>query len=328
MAEQSPRLYGLHRLPAAVEQHLADRFSIDWNEGDRATPAEELIRLSRDYDGLVTTVTDRVPAAVFEASGRRLKMIANFGVGVNLIDLGAAARAGVTVTNTPGVLTDCTADLTIGLMLMVLRRLGEGERLVRSGRWTGWQPTHHLGRQASGRTIGIVGMGRIGLAVARRARHGFGMGVLYAGRSPIPPAIATELAATRLGLDGLFGEADVVSLHCPATPETTGMVDGRRLALMRPGAVLINTARGALVDERALARAIGEGRLAGAGLDVYQDEPVVSAELLALDQVVVLPHLGSATLETRTAMGMMVAANLEAFFSGEDPPNVVASRLG
>ena len=164
-------------------------------------------------------------------------------------------------------------------------------------------------------------MGRIGLAVARRARHGFGMRVLYAGRSPLPPAIAAELGATRLDLDDLFGQADVVSLHCPATPETTGMVDGRRLGLIRPGAVLINTARGALVDDRALAGAIAERRLAGAGLDVYHDEPAVSAELLALDGVVLLPHLGSATVETRTAMGMMVATNLEAFFTGHEPPN-------
>ena len=323
VTENPIQLYGLHRLPVQVEELLGRRFAIDWNESDRDLPLDTLVRLGTEYDGLVTTVTDRIPAPVFDAPGRRARIVANFGVGVNLIDLAAARRHGVVVTNTPDVLTDCTADLTMALMLMALRRLGEGERLVRAGQWDGWRPTHHLGRRATGLTLGIVGMGRIGQAVARRAYHGFGMRILYAGRSPAPAAIVTDLSATRQRLDQLFGLADVVSLHCPATPETEGLVDRRRLELMRPDAVLINTARGALVDERALAEAIRGGRLGGAGLDVYRDEPGVAAELLALDRVVLLPHLGSATIETRTAMGMVVVRNLEAFFSGEEPPNGV-----
>ncbi len=324
MAEPLPRIYGLHRLPAGVERRLADRFAIDWNSEGRDLPLDWLIELSAEYDGFVTTVTDRLPEPVFAAPTRRVRIVANFGAGVNLIDLAAARRHQVVVTNTPDVLTDCTADLTLALILMVARRLGEGERLLRSGGWEGWQPTHHLGRRVSGRTLGIVGMGRIGVAVARRARHGFGMAIRYAGRSPLSAELVAELDAVRLDLDDLFRDADVVSLHCPATPETEGLVDRRRLALMRPDAVLINTARGALVDEVAVAEAIEQGRLGGAGFDVYRNEPVIAPALLGLDRVVLLPHLGSATFETRIAMGMTVAANLEAFFSGREPPNRVA----
>ena len=323
MTENVPLVFGLHRLPPAVEEAIGSRFVTHWNAADQDLSPETVKRLGTEYDGLVTTVTDRIPASVFDAPGRRVRIIANFGVGVNLIDLAAARRHGVVVTNTPDVLTDCTADLTIGLMLMALRRLGEGERLVRSGQWDGWRPTHHLGRRASGLTLGIIGMGRIGRAVARRAHHGFGMRILYAGRSPVPEVVAAELGATRGSMDEVFGAADVVSLHCPATPETDGLVDRRRLGLMRPDAVLINTARGALVDEGALADAIRTGRLGAAGLDVYRDEPRVAPELLALDRVVLLPHLGSATIETRTAMGMAVVDNLAAFFSGREPPNRV-----
>lgn len=323
MTEQQPRIYGLHRLPAEVERRLAGRFAIDWNTDDGDLPLGTLVQLATEYDGLITTVTDRIPESVFSASERRIRVVANFGVGVNLIDLAAARRHQVVVTNTPDVLTDCTADLTLALLLMTFRRLGEGERLVRSGGWRGWRPTHHLGRRLTGRTLGIVGMGRIGVAVARRARHGFGMTIRYAGRSQISADLAAELGAVRLDLDDLFREADAVSLHCPATPETEGMVDRRRLALMRPDAVLINTARGGLVDAVAVAEAIEHGRLGGAGFDVYRDEPTVPPALLALDRVVLLPHVGSATVETRTAMGLTVAANLEAFFAGREPPNRV-----
>ena len=324
MTEHIPRIYGLHRLPAEAERRLAGRFAIDWNTDDRDLPPEQLVELSTQYDGLVTTVTDRLPESVFAASGRRIRVVANFGVGVNLIDLAAARRQRVVVTNTPDVLTDCTADLTLALILMAFRRLGEGERLIRSGGWLGWRPTHHLGHRMSGRTLGIVGMGRIGLAVARRARHGFGMDIRYTSRSPLSADLVAELGAVRLDLDALSRDADVVSLHGPATPETEGMVDRRRLGLMRPDAVLINTARGGLVDELAVADAIQRGRLGGAGFDVYRDEPAVAPALLALDRVVLLPHLGSATVETRTAMGLTVAENLEAFFSGREPPNRVA----
>ena len=330
-----PVLHCAHALPPAVEARLAAAYRVERPAPD-ADPLEALRAAADRVDAALTTVTDRVPADVFERPGRRLRIVANFGVGVNLIDLAAAKRAGVVVTNTPDVLTDCTADLTIGLMLMALRRLGEGERLVRAGRWTGWQPTHLLGRRVSGLTLGIVGMGRIGRAVAARARLGFGMTIRWTGRGAVPAPLEQTAAggggpvpagvdpAEWLPLDDLLATADVVSLHCPATPETVGLLDARRIGLLRSGAVLINTARGALVDEAALAAALRTGRLLAAGLDVYREEPRVPADLLALENVVLQPHLGSATLETRTAMGHLAADNLDAFFAGGEPPNRVA----
>lgn len=319
-----PRIWCLHRLPRTVEARLDAGFRMEWSRDDDGVAVEELVARAGDFDGLVTTVTDPVPAAVFAASGRRVRIVANYGVGVDRIDLDAARAAGVVVTNTPGVLTDCTADLTLGLILMTMRRLGEGERLLRAGQWTGWRPTHHLGRRVSGKTLGIIGMGRIGQAVAARARYGFGMSILYASRTPLAPQAEADLGAVRCDVDELLERSDIVTLHVPATAETIGMLDARRLGLMRPDAVLINTARGSLVDETALAEALAAGRLAAAGLDVFSREPEIPSALLDLDNVVLLPHLGSATDETRTAMGMMVADNLDAFFSGSPPPHRVA----
>jgi len=295
-----------------------------WNERDADLPEVEIVEAARQYDALITTVTDSVSAAVLEASGRRIRMVANFGVGVDRIDLAAARRVGVRVTNTPGALTDCTADLTMTLIAMTLRRTGEGERELRRGDWTGWRPTHLLGRRVTGRTLGIVGMGRIGRAVAQRARGGFGMTVWYASRTRLDPETEAEYGARFRPLDELLADAEVVTLHCPLTPQSVGMIDRRRLDLMRSDAILVNTARGALVDETALVDALQAGRLGGAGLDVYRDEPAVPTGLLGLPNVVLLPHQGSATLETRVAMGMMVADNLEAFFAGHDLPNRVA----
>lgn len=317
-----PRILCLARLPAVVEERLESRFAVEWRPGASPDP-DRLVADAARFDGLMPDVTHRVPAAFFEAPQRRVRIVANYGVGVDLIDVGAARRAGVIVTNTPDVLTDCTADLAMALVLMTMRRLSEGERLLRSGQWTGWRPTHHLGRRVTGATLGIVGMGRIGRAVAARARHGFGMRIIYASRSPLDPATAADLGANRHTIDELMAEADAVSLHCAATAETAGIIDARRIGLMAPHAVLINTARGALVDDAALAEALGSGRIAGAGLDVYRDEPRVPAPLLALDAVTVLPHLGSATIETRTAMGMLVADNLEACFDGAAIPAAV-----
>lgn len=317
-----PRLLCLARLPAIVEERLTSSFAVEWWPAPSVDPTR-LVAAAAEFDALMPTVTHAVPAAVFEAPGRRIRVVANYGVGVNLIDTAAARRAGVAVTNTPDVLTDCTADLAMALVVMTMRRLSEGERLVRDGKWAGWTPTHHLGRRVSGATLGIVGMGRIGRAVAARAHHGFGMRILYSTRSPLDEAVARELNATERPLESLLAESDAVSLHCPATPETTGLIDARRLAMMPPGAVLINTARGVLVDEDALVDALRHRRLAGAGLDVFRDEPTVSADLLGLDTVTVLPHLGSATVETRTAMGMLVADNLDAFFAGRTPPGLV-----
>ncbi len=319
-----PRIWCLHRLPRTVEARLDAGFQMEWSRDDDGVAVEELVARAGDFDGLVTTVTDPVPAAVFAAPGRQVRIVANYGVGVDRIDLDAARAAGVVVTNTPGVLTDCTADLTLGLILMTMRRLGEGERLLRAGQWTGWRPTHHLGRRVSGKTLGIIGMGRIGQAVAARARYGFGMSILYASRTPLAPQAEADLGAVRCDVDELLERSDIVTLHVPATAETIGMLDARRLGLMRPDAVLINTARGSLVDETALAAALASGRLAAAGLDVFSREPEIPSALLDLDNVVLLPHLGSATDETRTAMGMMVADNLDAFFSGSPPPHRVA----
>ncbi|HEX5830610.1 MAG TPA: NAD(P)-dependent oxidoreductase [Gemmatimonadaceae bacterium] len=250
--------------------------------------------------------------------------LCNFGVGVGHVDLEACARAGLIVTNIPDVLTDDTADLAIALLLAVMRGMGAGERRVRGGRWAGWAPTADLGTRVSGKTLGIVGFGRIGQAVARRAALGFGMRVLVHSRRPPAPdhPLAPHLTWCPT-LDALLVACDAVSLHVPATPDTRHLLDARRLGLLRPSAFLVNTARGDVVDEEALAEALAASRLAGAGLDVYAREPDVPAALLALDNVVLLPHLGSATRETRLAMGRRVLANLEAFFAGGEPPDRV-----
>jgi lactate dehydrogenase-like 2-hydroxyacid dehydrogenase len=312
------------RLPEPVEQALAARYDARLNAADAPLDAPALAAALRDADAVLCTVTDRVSAEVFAAARpARARILANFGVGVNHVALDAARDAGVVVTNTPDVLTDDTADVAIALVLATLRRLGEGERELRAGRWTGWRPTHLMGRSLRGRTLGVVGMGRIGLAVAGKAIAAFGMRVVYHNPSPRPAAEALG-AERRASLDALLGESDVVSLHCPATPATRHLIDAAALARMRPGAVLVNTARGDVVDEAALVDALRGGRLAAAGLDVYEREPAVPAALLALDNVVLLPHLGSATVETRVAMGMRALANLDAFFAGREPPDRVA----
>jgi lactate dehydrogenase-like 2-hydroxyacid dehydrogenase len=311
------------RLPREVEEGLSDRFDARLNADDHPLTQEELHAALRHADALLCTVTDRIDAAVIGAPPIRCRLLANFGVGFNHVDLPAARAAGIAVSNTPGVLTEATADLTIALMLAVARRTGEGERLVRSGRWTGWNPTQLMGQMVSGRTLGIVGFGRIGQAVARRASHGFGMRVLFATPHPPPAGLAATLGAAACSLDALVGESDFVSLHCPATPATRHLVNASRLGRMRPGAFLINTARGDIVDEIALVNALRERTIAGAALDVYEGEPAVPAELRAMENVVLLPHLGSATEETRVAMGLRALANLAAFFGNGELPDRV-----
>ncbi len=311
------------RLPKSVERALEEHFTLRWQRGDVPLTPDELLRAFREADAVLCTVTDRIGAECFAQPHRRVEVVANFGVGVNHLALDAARAAGVMVTNTPDVLTEDTADLALLLMLAVLRRAGEGERELRGGRWTGWRPTHLLGARLGGKTLGIVGLGRIGRAVARRAHLGFGMHVVAWTRTPrVPDGLGyVELAPS---LDALLARADVVSLHCPATPDTQRLMGADQLARMRRGAVLVNTARGDVVDEAALVAALESGQLGGAGLDVYEREPEVHPGMLAREDVVLLPHLGSATVETREAMGMRALANLLAFFDGTDPPDRVA----
>ncbi|MGH7517942.1 MAG: 2-hydroxyacid dehydrogenase [Gemmatimonadales bacterium] len=305
------------RLPAAVEEAAAREFDARLNREDRPLAAAELQDALRSADGLLPTVTDKLTAEVLAADPLRTKIVANFGVGFNNIDVQAAKARGIAVSNTPDVLTDATADIAITLLLMVARRAGEGDRHVRAGAWTGWRPTHMLGRMVSGKTLGLIGMGRIARAVARRAHHGFGMRVLYTDPYPPPAEIAAELGAeARSSVDEVLAESDFVSLHCPATPETRHLMNAERLGRMKPGAYLVNSARGDVVDEAALVEALRGGRLAGAGLDVYEREPQVPTALLTMENVVLLPHLGSATEETRVAMGLRALENLRLFFSG------------
>jgi lactate dehydrogenase-like 2-hydroxyacid dehydrogenase len=306
------------RLPEPVHEALTREFDARLNPDDRPLSADGLRDALRQADALLTTVTDKVTADVLSAEPPRARLVANFGVGFNNIDIEAAKARGIAVSNTPDVLTDATADLAVTLLLMVARRTGEGERHLRGGQWTGWRPTHMLGTHVTGKTLGLVGMGRIARAVAQRAHHGFGMRVIFHDPYPPSPEIARSLgAAPRASLEEVLREADFVSLHCPATPETRHLMNRDRLALMRPDAYLINTARGDVVEEAALVEALQSGRLAGAGLDVFEKEPQVTQALVTMDNVVLLPHLGSATRETRVAMGMRAFENLQLFFGGK-----------
>ena len=320
-----PRVVVTRRLPSAVEDVLVREWDAKLNSEDRPLDAAGLKRALASSDALLCTVTDRITADVLSAEPLKARILANFGVGFNHIDVAAAKARGLVVTNTPDVLTEDTADDAVMLMLMVARRAGEGERHVRSRAWTGWRPTHMLGTKVSGKVLGLVGMGRIARAVARRAHAGFGMRIVFHDPYPPPPELVREFGAESRGsVDDVVREADFVSLHCPATPETRHLIDARRLSLMKRGAFLINTARGDVVDEAALVAALTAGTLAGAALDVYEREPTVTPELLSMDNVVLLPHLGSATQETRVAMGMRTIENLRAFFGGQPPRDRVA----
>ncbi|MFN9215990.1 MAG: 2-hydroxyacid dehydrogenase [Gemmatimonadota bacterium] len=320
----APAVVVTRRLPQAVERELATRFGARLNATDEPLGRDGLVRALREADAVVCTVTDRLSADVLGAGGLRAKALVNVGVGFNHLDLAAARAAGLVVTNTPDVLTDATADCAMTLMLAVMRRAGEGERELRAGRWAGWRPTHLMGAQVTGKTVGIVGFGRIGRAMAERCHGGFRMPVLWF--DPAIPAGAEPAGPwTRVGtLDELLAQADVVSLHCPATPETRHLINAERLRQMKRSAFLVNTARGDVVDEAALVAALEAGVIAGAGLDVYEHEPRVHAGLLALERVVLLPHLGSATVETRVAMGMRALENLEAVLAGVPPRDRVA----
>jgi len=308
------------RWPASVEETLRGLFDLRVNLADEPWSRAELREALCTADAVCPTVTDPLDASVLDVDGMRARVLANFGVGFNHIDLDAAGRRGLTVTNTPGVLTECTADLAMTLLLMTARRAGEGERLIRAERWTGWCPTQMLGTRVAGKTLGLVGFGRIARAVARRAHHGFGMRVMFNTPHPPPADVCAALGATPCAsLDELLASADFVSLHCPGGAATRHLLDARRLALMKPTAFLVNTARGDVIDQEALVRVLADARIAGAGLDVFDGEPAVPAALKSLDNVVLLPHLGSATQETRIAMGMRAVLNLQDFFAGRTP---------
>lgn len=312
------------RWPREVEERLVAEYGATLNEDDHPFSGAEMRDAIKSYDAVLPTVCDKLPASLFASDDVRAKLLGNFGVGYNHIDVEAATRAGLAVTNTPGCLTDCTADIAMALLLAVARRAGEGERQLRAGQWSGWCPTHLQGAKVSGKTLGIIGMGRIGKAMARRCHFGFDMNVVFYNRSKIDPVEAEGVGATQLeSIDAVLETADFVSLHCPGGGENTGLINAERLSSMKESAFLINTARGDVVDEAALIEALHDGVIAGAGLDVYRNEPSVHPGLLELENVVLLPHLGSATTETRVAMGMKVLENLDAFASGNELPNRV-----
>jgi lactate dehydrogenase-like 2-hydroxyacid dehydrogenase len=278
----------------------------------------------QNYDAICPCVADGLSADIYPDAKLRTKILANYGVGYNHIDLNAAKAHGLTVTNTPGVLTDATADLAMTLMLMLARRAGEGERQLRAGQWSGWYPTHLMGVMVTGATLGIIGMGRIGQAMAAKAHYGFGMKILYHNRKPVEdPAVIAMGAEYCADLAAMLAQCDFVALHCPGGPATRHLMNAERLSQMQKHAFLINTSRGDVIDEAALIQALNSGQIAGAGLDVYEHEPSVPAALTQMENVVLLPHLGSATRQTRVAMGMRVLRNLDAFFSGKEVPDRV-----
>jgi lactate dehydrogenase-like 2-hydroxyacid dehydrogenase len=301
------------KIPATVELQIAREFDARFNADDKPMTVEALEDAMRTADAVLCCVADRMTADIINTPGRKAKLLANYGVGFNHIDIAAARAAGVLVSNTPEVLTEATADLTMTLLLMTARRAGEGERHLRAGQWTGWRPTHMMGTMVSGKTLGLVGFGRIARAVTKRAHEGFGMKVIFHDPHTAEGSLGAE---PRGALEEMLAESDFVSLHCPALPETRRLMNAQRFRQMKRSAILINTARGDVVDEAALVEALRQRYIAAAGLDVYDREPAVTPELLTMENVVLLPHLGSATIETREAMGMRALENIRLYFSG------------
>ena len=327
MRSKRPFVIVTRKLPDPIETRMMELFACRLNLDNSPLSKPDLIAAVERADVLVPTVTDRIDAEVLAAAGPALKLIASFGTGVDHVDLAAAQRHGIIVTNTPGVLTEDTADMTMALILAVSRRLAEGERLIRSGGWTGWGPTSMLGHRIWGKRLGIVGMGRIGMAVARRAK-GFGLSVHYHTRRPVPEEIESALEATYWeSLDQMLAHMDIVSVNCPHTPATYHLLSARRLRLLQPQAILVNTARGEIVDEEELLRLLEIRAIAGAGLDVFEHEPAIDPRLRALDNVVLLPHMGSATIEGRLAMGEKVIINIKTFADGHRPPDRVLGSM-
>ena len=319
-----PKVIVTRRWPEACETRLQQEFDAVLNTADTPFSLARYQDALRTADALFCTVTDKLTADILATADRRVKLLGNYGVGFNNIDTEAARQQDLVVTNTPEVLTDCTADLAMALLLGVARRIGEGERELRQGAWSGWRPTHLQCTKVTGKVLGIIGMGRIGQAMARRAHHGFGMQIVCYDAMPLSAELLASVDAQQLdSIEAVLQNADFVSLHCPATPQTRHLMNAERFALMKPGAYLINTARGDIVDESALIEALQNRRIAGAGLDVFEHEPDVPSALSRLDNALLLPHLGSATQETRVAMGMRVIDNALAYFRGETPPDRV-----
>ena len=319
-----PRVVVTRKWPEAVENQMRELFDVTLNEDDHKMSVEELHEALKTADALCPTVSDSISAEILDVEGKTVKVIGSYGVGFNHIDLEAAKANNLVVTNTPEVLTDCTADLAMTLMLMVARRAGEGERHVRHKEWSGWRPTHMIGTKVTGKTLGLIGMGRIARAMAQKAHHGFGMKIIYTDPYPPPQDLVDSLQAeARDSVEDVLKEADFVSLHCPGGKETYHLINEERLGLMKSSAFLINSARGDVIDPDALIAALQNGTIAGAGLDVFEGEPNVQEGFLSLENAVLLPHLGSASMETRVAMGMRVIDNLKAFFAGEEPGDSV-----
>jgi glyoxylate reductase len=325
--DRKPLVIVTRKLPDVIETRLMELFETQLNLDDKPMSQAELVKAVQEADVLVPTVTDRIDASVLSQAGEKLRLIASFGTGVDHIDLATARTRGITITNTPGVLTEDTADMTMALILAVPRRLTEGERLLRSGNWIGWGPTSMLGHRIWGKRMGIVGMGRIGSALARRAR-GFGLSVHYHNRRRVREELEQELEATYWdSLDQMLAHMDIVSVNCPHTPATFHLLSARRLKLLRPHAYIVNTSRGEVIDENALARALEGGDIAGAGLDVFEHEPAVNPKLLKLDNVVPMQHMGSATVEGRVDMGEKVIINIKTFADGHNPPDRVIETM-
>ena len=318
------KVFITRRWTESVESIVRDLYDVTLNETDRPLTADEFKSALQNYDAVCPTVCDSFPAAVLNVENKRCKILANFGVGYNHIDIDAAKVNKLIVTNTPGVLTQSTADIAMTLLLMTARRGAEGDRLVRAKKWEGWCPTSMLSSNVTGATLGLIGFGRIGQAMARKAHHGFDMNIIYFNPSDVDEYVIQDLSAKRCNtLEELLSQADFVSLHCPAGAKTKHLINAETVKLMKSTAHLINTARGDVVDSEALIDALKNKKIAGAGLDVYENEPAIHDGFLALENVTLLPHLGSATLETRTAMGEKVLANLAAYFAGETLPDQV-----
>ncbi|MDP1630102.1 MAG: D-glycerate dehydrogenase [Caulobacter sp.] len=327
MAAKKPKVVVTRKLPDPVETRMRELFDTELNVDDHPMSPDELVDAMSRADVLVPTITDRLDSRLLSRAGERLKLIANFGAGVDNIDVATANQRGITVTNTPGVLTEDTADLTMSLIMASTRRIVEGANVVQSGEFQGWSPTWMLGRRLWGKRLGIIGMGRIGQALARRGKA-FGLSIHYHNRKPVSPRVAEELEATYWeSLDQMLARMDIVSINCPHTPATYHLLSARRLKLLRPQAVVVNTARGEVIDEGALANMLARGEIAGAGLDVYEHEPAINPKLLKLPNVVLLPHMGSATVEGRIDMGEKVIVNIKTFMDGHRPPDRVIPAM-